>query len=334
MSSDSPTLIPFCISLLVHFLLALLILESRQPRALPEVFDVSISTELVRQNLEKRKNQLVSPSMRSEQKPPEDTPLRSDADSGVTEQQIRQGDGRDYGAIPQQAVKQAPQAQPPAPPQKISPPVVSKPPPQTAPFKGGKLDLSSSSDIIEQIARQGAKPNSNTATSTTGNQEPAPFSRAANQNARFLGQFGDSDLITGIKEGDITLLNAKASKYAVFVRRVAARVFHLVKEYGWSYVKQNDYQSLDNFTLVRASMDRNGKLVEVRFEESSGSTNFDNVLVRAVEGGLGDPHPPSSAALADGNIHFIFMARSWSQMAPDRVGVSERRWLLLKTGLE
>lgn len=162
------------------------------------------------------------------------------------------------------------------------------------------------------------------------------FSRPTGSGARFLGERGSADHLPNLPDGDITLLNTKANKFAVFVRRVATQVFSQLRSSGWQNLSASDVHSISDFSVVRAVLSKQGELLSVRLEKPSGSRSFDLVLRGAVNIGAGDPHPPAEAAAADGNIHFLFYSKSWTRMGSSgrRGGVSEKRWLLLATGLE
>jgi TonB family protein len=131
-------------------------------------------------------------------------------------------------------------------------------------------------------------------------------------------------------------LNAKASVHAVFVRRVAIQVFSNLRASGWEQLRASDVQAMTEETTVRAVLSPTGRLLRASLERSSGSPRFDEVLEAAVRRGARDPNPPKAAALKDGNIHFVFKARSWVMTGSDpRTGaLRERRWLVLGTGLE
>ena len=179
------------------------------------------------------------------------------------------------------------------------------------------------------------KQSSNAAPAATLNEYQA-FSRPPGSGAAFLGNAGINDHLPNLPDGDITLLNAKANIYASFVRRVAVQVFTQLRSQGWEKLSQQQIQQLSDFTTIEAVLSRQGKLLSVRILSSSGSTHFDSVVNLSVSAGVRDPNPPPGAEAQDGAIHFIFKARSWSQMGFNRrSGASlEQRWLLLATGLE
>ncbi len=163
-----------------------------------------------------------------------------------------------------------------------------------------------------------------------------PFSRPFGTGARFLGKSGNSDYLPDLPDGDITLLNAKADQFAVFVRRVATRVFGELRSSGWERLGPQDIASITTDCTVIAKISPKGDLLSLRIDDSSGSGRFDRVLYDSVRKAAHDPNPPSAAARPDGNIYFIFKAKSWVDfMGGGRNGAPvERRWLLLATGLE
>ncbi len=162
------------------------------------------------------------------------------------------------------------------------------------------------------------------------------FSRPPGSGAAFLGNAGISDHLPNLPDGDITLLNAKANIYASFVRRVAIQVFTQLRSQGWERLSGQQIRQLSGFTTIEAILSPDGKFIRAQLLESSGSDAFDAVVNLSVSNGARDPNPPEGARAKDGMIHFIFKARSWSQMGVNRRSGApmEQRWLLLATGLE
>ena len=197
---------------------------------------------------------------------------------------------------------------------------------------GKSLDLSPDYSLLKNFAKNPQHQNNNTLQAL----EPAPFSRSAGSGARFIGLNGSSDYIQGVSDGDITLLNAKADKFAVFVRRVATQVFYQLKQQGWEYISASDIRQIQQDAVFRAKLSPQGNLLDVEFLQKSNSQNFDNIVLSAIQKSASGPHPPQDARAKDGNIYFIFMTKAWVQMGLARRGgiPRENRWLLLKTGLE
>ncbi len=165
-------------------------------------------------------------------------------------------------------------------------------------------------------------------------REYAPFSKGAVSggiNSAFSLRQGSPDFLPTIPDGDITLLNTKADRFAVFVRRVAIQVFGNLRKNSWAEIPYQEVVRLQDYVTVHAVMSPAGKLLGVTLETTSGSTHFDRVVRQAAEAGAIDQNPPPNAAAEDGNIHFVFKARTWSRVSPN--GIGEQRWLLLGTGL-
>jgi hypothetical protein len=161
-------------------------------------------------------------------------------------------------------------------------------------------------------------------------REYRPF-RSRGAGSLFNPRSGSSDYLPNIPDGDLTLLNAKADRHAVFVRRVALQVFGALRRESWAELSYQSILRLKDYTTIRAVMSPNGHLLEVIFESGSGVGEFDNLVKKAAKIGAWDKNPPASARHADGNIHFVFKARSWSR--PMGEARREQRWLLLSTGL-
>lgn len=157
-----------------------------------------------------------------------------------------------------------------------------------------------------------------------------PFARRAVPSA--LGSLkGSSDYLPEIPDGDITLLNTKADRHAVFVRRVALQVFGSLRKSSWNQLPYSQIRLINDFAAVEGIISPTGKLLDTKLLSSSGNRYFDRVLLNAVKEATSDQNPPVSATAADGNIHFVFRSRTWGRrVGEDRV---EQRWLLLGTGL-
>ena len=145
-----------------------------------------------------------------------------------------------------------------------------------------------------------------------------------------IGSSGVPDLVTGVSEGAVTLLNAKADQYAIFVRRVALQVFGALKKTSWAELSFQGIQQIKSLATVEGIMSPDGKFIDARLIQRSGSDSFDTILLGAVKKSLWDQNPSKGAIASDGNYHFIFQSRTWARPAP-RGG--DERWLLLGTGL-
>lgn len=295
--------------------------------------------------------QMVSPpDAGKETKQPLDTAFRSDKNLTVEKQQIKRGIDKQAGSqIAKSAPSKPSQASLPSPKPPAPAPKPAQPKPAAKQAASSALASNAAGKKITEftldpktlIKEFGADPDPQRPSQSQQSQvQPIgsyrAFSRPSGSGARFLGQNGSPDYLPNLPDGDITLLNTKASRFAVFVRRVATQVFTQLRLNGWDSLLAQDIHSIHDFSTVRAVLDMQGKLLSVTFEGVSGSTRFDNVVKTAVSKGTQDPNPPREAAADDGNIHFIFKARSWSQFVTSaRSGAPvEKRWLLLATGLD
>ena len=138
-------------------------------------------------------------------------------------------------------------------------------------------------------------------------------------------------MLPSVPDGEMTMLNAKAERFAIFVRRVASQVFGLLRVSNWSQLSRGEINQIGDFAKIHAIMSPEGKFIKLWIENGSGSTRFDKVVSSSVEQGLDDQNPPPSARSEDGNYHFIFISRTWTRPGMERMG--EQRWLMLGTGL-
>jgi len=274
------------------------------------------------------KTQIVSPSQTPPEPPKVDTPLRSEHDTRAEKESIKRGEGEK--ASPRQqpvTAKQMPQKQ-------SAPEKAAEDLPKVSKLGSANLRLSES-ELVENALKQSPKqvrkndaPTDSARAAKFVQEQPFQHSLSASV---FNGISGSTDYLPNIPDGDITLLNAKADRFAVFVRRVSLQVFGALRQMNWQELSHAELKRLQNFSTLEAVMDKSGKLIRVRMEDSSGSSVFDQVSKRAAEKGAWDQNPPAESVAADGNIHFVFKTRSWSRVSPN--GRGEQRWLLLGTGL-
>ena len=314
-----------------------------------------LEVELLAPQPKHPKEQIVSPSQSTPTKLRVDTPLRAEQNSKVEKQQIRRGlDGGQPAPMaksvtPSPAVPPQPKQQPKSQPKqeaKVDKKPVSKaqeePEPRKRKPKTAKLRLSqdtlakrlagipiATNDQPKEKTRQDQAPKKNDAEREAEVRQYRPF-RYAKRSQR-PGQPGVPDHLPTIQDGEVTLLNTKADKYAVFVRRVALQVFGALRQYNWSGLSARDIRRIQQFATVHAILSPDGSLKKVYLGGSSGAQDFDSVVVRAARSGAWDQNPPKGAQTPDGTIHFIFQARTWSRVRGD--GAGEQRWLLLATGL-
>ena len=321
-------------SILVHIFLIYSLIKNPESfenyqKESKEIFYVEIAPKLISNkkiikskdetpNYINPKNQIVDNSDIVNNKVPNKTNLKSDKNNAVDKEQIKRGDSLNINK-----------------------------------FKGNKLNnninknnnnhsskkslsLRLGSDVLLKNFgdfQNNKKTNDDVSSNKLYNYKP--FSRPQGSGAKFLGSYGSSMYLPNLPDGDMTMLNTKAEYFAVFVRRVATRVFSELRLSGWENLSREDIYQTNSFSEIEATMSLKGDIINVALLSSSGSFSFDDILKRAVKTAGKDSNPPSNAKAADGLIHFIFQAKSWSKMGTNPNGsLGERRWLLLSTGLK
>ena len=307
----------------------------------PLVVDVVLAPpqEIAREVAPSTPAQIVSEPDRTEEVPPPDSAkYRAERDSAAQKEQVRRGTdplaGRSVSPVRERPGENQSAAGAKAPSERKAEKRTEQEP-QSGPIRQLALDesvlLREFGEVPKKESKQGGS-----------RIERAPlagyqaFSRPSGSGAAFLGTRGVTDYLPSLPDGDITLLNAKADQFAVFVRRVASQVFGQLRASGWERLRPQDVGGIGQFSEVRAVLSLKGELLRIEQSGASGSDRFDAVLHDSVKRGVRDPNPPEGAVAADGNIHFIFRAKSWVQFGGSaRNGAPvERRWLLLATGLE
>jgi len=264
------------------------------------------------------------------------TAYRSDTDNFVVREQIKRGDapdaGQTLGERPPERASAPAQPQPKA--SKEPPAKKASAPPAPQPLKHLALDSSTVLREFSTPPKSEREAANDPLAAPTG--EYRAFSRPRGSGAAIVGLRGSNDYLPNLPDGDLTLLNTKANRFAVFVRRVATQVFGELRRSGWENLGPGDIGRIGDYTTVLATLSRTGELIDVKLIGRSGSTRFDDVVSQAVRKGARDPHPPPGAEAADGTIRFIFQSKSWVQLSADPrgPGFGERRWILLGTGLE
>lgn len=301
------------ISLLVHLVLGLALLQrhSAQQEDPPMTFDVELERPLDTAPIEKLPRQIISePESPVAQAPPE-TKFMSEKEHHASREQIQRGDAPNAGPQIGKRVEQSAQA--------------------TPQLKQLSLDRST---LLKEFAEQA--PSDTEQKDKIDTHSPPAFSRPAGSGAAFVGRAGLNDYIPYLPDGDITLLNAKADQFAVFVRRVATQVFGQLRASGWDSLRAGDIDAIQDFTTVRAVLAPSGELLRVELLASSRSSRFDSTLLEATRAGARDQNPPAGARADDGTIRFIFRSKSWVRyaVAAKNGAPVERRWLLLASGLE
>jgi TonB family protein len=197
----------------------------------------------------------------------------------------------------------------------------------------GDLSFDTSTFAREQMKKPAGK-SSRAIQQKGATSSSIPFSRSAGTGARFVDpSTGISNHLPDLPDGDLTMLNAKAHKYAVFIQRVALRVFASLRRTGWTTLPMQSINAIQREAIVLVSMSKEGKILQIEISQVSGSAPFDKSLELAAQS-ASDPNPPASAADASGTITLEFHAQTWARIEPGaRNGMRERRWLYLGTGL-
>jgi len=120
------------------------------------------------------------------------------------------------------------------------------------------------------------------------------------------GPIGTPDVLPDIRQGNLTFLNAKANRFAPFVRRVALRVFQHLIIFQRKNMHIDDVVAAHDMSTIEAKIDTQGNLKKLIIHTRSGSYAVDEALLRACENGAWDENPPAEAVAEDGMIHFIF----------------------------
>jgi hypothetical protein len=254
--------------------------------------------------------QLVNPSDEGEETAPDKTRFFSDRDNKVKEEMVRRGEpapgeGDTTGAEapkPEKKAEVAPasaaQAKPkrgekPAHTQLASLPGLDRLLPDAVEIAGedyGKEKADAKAESESQVAQRNRR----------GGSAWLPQSN----------RIGTLDYLPDVREGDITLLNTKAERFAPFVRRVALRVFQNLVISLRRDVNQLSFNSEESVTM-KAVMNMQGDLVRTEITKRSPTIALgtDRRLQQACVEGFFDRNPPPEARLPDGNIHFLFEAQ-------------------------
>ncbi len=121
---------------------------------------------------------------------------------------------------------------------------------------------------------------------------------------------GTADFLPGIREGNVTLLNTKAERFAPFVRRVATRVFQHLDIRLRQAARAGNASAGREYAVVEAVMDREGRLVQARVVERQSTSTFgaDRILLSTTTPEtFFDANPPAGAEGSDGYIHFLLL---------------------------
>jgi hypothetical protein len=332
---------PLALSIVLHALIALLfvVMSVRAPQPAATPFEVQIlrpeeaartKAQSSNQNPAKApaeqpiappKKQIVSPSDSPEQKP-DQARLFSDRDSRAIEETIKHGEPAPPAKPPQEIAK--PQSAKAAAADQAatkskgdahgaklgsalaeSNPKSSLPSTQTAPPVGlGDLFVRPS-----ELARDPALLKGDSAdaekTAEGGKRDLAMLDRP--DLWADPGRRGAPDYLPNVREGNLTMLNAKADRFAPFVRRVGLRVFQGFSMEFKSQILSGAVPAGKDNVQVEAVMSRDGKRTDVYLRQHNGDLSADRVLLGNLNDKIFfDENPPAEAVAADGRIHFVF----------------------------
>ena len=297
------------------------------------------------------KQQIVAPSDRENELPPTAPAFLSDRDNRVDQQTVKRGNP-DAGAAenspppkPADAVANAkppqaapkPRAKPPAPRAEAKPaPQRGRPAgrpieraqdlpgetePAGKPLPGLDQLLLPPSEVLAKADTGGRESGSSGASgggSAAAADDPRRDLVSAPPPARgiFGGPRGTFDDLPDVAQGNLTLLNTKADRFAPFVRRVGTRVFQNLLIYQRRDLGLNDILAAHEAITVRAVLDKSGKLKTLDVEDRSGSLAVDQTLLDALRQAAFDQNPPPTAANPNGEFEFIFQAQLAAAIAP------------------
>lgn len=265
---------------------------------------------------EPTKKSYVTPSESlKEEVPKKTTPFLSDKDTSTENEQIKRGD---EGSISPPLKKVAQNK----PAQKVIKKEAQKKEPRSD--IGNNLFMDPSKETLSEISKENSDLSKETKKESKESNESLISSMAA------LGSGGSSNFLPGVPDGDITMLNAKADRFAVFVRRVALQVFSALKQSNWIDHPQLNNGFQTDGVRIRAILSAKGDFIKAEIVNPSGLVIFDSTVLASVRKGAWDRNPPKEALASDGNVRFIFESKAWVRMGQGR----RRQWLLLGTGLE
>lgn len=163
-------------------------------------------------------------------------------------------------------------------------------------------------DLVAQglIPSQGEEQEETEHRTPTGGELMAAVPPPRDSLLSLLGPPGTPDFLPDVQQGNLTLLNTKANRFAPFVRRVAHRVFQHLIIHQRKYLSTNDVVAAHGAVTLEVKLDAKGTLKDLIISSRSGSHSVDESLLKACENGAWDENPPAEAKNADGYIHFIF----------------------------
>jgi hypothetical protein len=333
------------LSLLAHILLFLVIpinkiLQSpiiKKPEKLVELSFTKIPPR-------NEKKQIISETKAPEKTPPPETLKLAERDAATEVEQIKKGEDQDQPEIKKVnpvSAKPAPQEKP--APQKLK---VEKPLEKTENKNSEKLEKVSPKnskpkiDTIDPLSPTLKLSDGETLAALSNRQNPPKPKQVTpgvdNERMQRLQEYepfrrgGSSDYLPSVREGDLTLLNAKADRYAVFVKRVALQIFGRLRGTSWSEFPGAEISRVRGFTTLTLTLNQDGTFASLEDETASGSAHYDSIVRGAAKFGGWDQNPPDGARGPDGKIRFTIKSKIWGVAS----GPMEQRWILLGIGLQ
>lgn len=132
----------------------------------------------------------------------------------------------------------------------------------------------------------------------------------------FGGMRGSFDNVPDVAQGNLTMLNTKADRFAPFVRRVGTRVFQNLLIFQRQNLEASDIIAATDIVTARVTLDANGRLKNVEVDDHSGSMAVDQTLTDALRQAAFDDNPPKAAANANGEYEFVFQAQLLAGVGP------------------
>jgi TonB family protein len=301
--------------------------------------------------------QIVSPPDQVNEEEPDKARFLSDKDSATKEETVARGFPARSSPAPDPTPKTpAPQVEQPAkksPPRQIARRTTPAPPAQKSPAggpAGSPAEKPAEKPTLDSLANLKTSPWLNArdlrdlVKERNRKEEPsAPQGRdlialaPPPATSRFLpapSLFGTPDYLPDVRQGNLTLLNTKANRFAPFVRRVALRVFEHLIILQRRDLDPNNIVTAREMVRVDATLDLKGNLTGLSIQSRSGSSFVDAALLKACEIAAWDENPPPGAQSEDGNIHFIFRSRVSPRFGPDGSSVGIRSIIVyLEVGL-
>ena len=117
-----------------------------------------------------------------------------------------------------------------------------------------------------------------------------------------------TDAIDDVEEGNQTLLNTKAYKYAYFFNRVKDTVasrWHPQEKIRSYDPLEKKYMFKDRTTVVRVILDKDGYLMDVFVYKTSGVDFLDAEAIEAFQRCVQFPNPPEGLVV-DNQVSFLF----------------------------